>query len=523
MKENTLNPIRLGFFYLLVPFLIFCIGYLRAGYALIILVALTWLTVKFWNFSAEKMKSAFPPRADLLGGTLIILAWVLLSGIGGFAFQNPDFHGRNAIFRDLVQMDWPVFYSSVGGTNDYALAYYLGYWLPAALVGKIAGWTVANIALALWTIFGLILVGIFIRQLSGLSFTAGILLFIFFSGMDVIGVIFQQNAGLITYPGIWPPIQHLEWWNEFFQFSSFTTQLFWVFNQAIPVWVALGLIFHKRNINLMMVVFALSFFLAPLPAIGLSPILLTLVVQDFNAWRAKRVKHQGLKDWTLEIRDWVRCQVCPGCLLGSLLIIAVAFLFYATNTSVTEWQLFNLNGSSAVIFLLFTILEWLILWLLVFEKNKTQPWVYIIALTLLLTPLIRLSGLDIIGRRVTIPALFLLFLLVAQALRNKGYRHRAVLILILIIGAFTPLYEINRSLYRTTQWIFSPTKIKPETTISAEKRDLPPFPPYPEYDHPHSLAADHWISLANFHPDQLEDWVGKTENTFFFQYLARQP
>ena len=56
---------------------------------------------------------------------------------------------------------------------------------------------------------------------------------IFFSGLDIIGC-FIQEWNFQSFASI----LHLEWWLEGFQFSSNTTCLFWVYNQAVPAWIA---------------------------------------------------------------------------------------------------------------------------------------------------------------------------------------------------------------------------------------------------------------------------------------------
>ena len=42
---------------------------------------------------------------------LLVLAWVLLSGVGGAFPQKEDMHWRNAIQHDLINYPWPVRYT----------------------------------------------------------------------------------------------------------------------------------------------------------------------------------------------------------------------------------------------------------------------------------------------------------------------------------------------------------------------------------------------------------------------------
>ena len=88
---------------------------------------------------------------------IISLSWVLLSGIGGFWAQSKDYPWRNAIFRDLILRDWPVYYPK---SNGY-LVYYFGYWLVPALFGKLAykmgatelwAFRIGNCALYIWSV-----------------------------------------------------------------------------------------------------------------------------------------------------------------------------------------------------------------------------------------------------------------------------------------------------------------------------------------------------------------------------------
>ena len=60
---------------------------------------------------------------------------------------------------------------------------------------------------------------------------AAVLLLVLFSGMDVLGAIFNHNLGALLRPSVGHPSgPHLEWWAGSYQFSSNTTLLFWVFN-----------------------------------------------------------------------------------------------------------------------------------------------------------------------------------------------------------------------------------------------------------------------------------------------------
>ena len=100
---------------------------------------------------------------------ILIMTWVFLSGIGGFAYQNDDFWARNAIYRDLINYDWPVIYDlslepdyvvNLLGTDKVAFSYYYIFWLPIALISKTfnLSWSESNLLLYFYVVLGLLLV-----------------------------------------------------------------------------------------------------------------------------------------------------------------------------------------------------------------------------------------------------------------------------------------------------------------------------------------------------------------------------
>ena len=154
---------RTAYIYLALPFIIFCMGWLRLTIALPVVAVILWVLWKFFN-SDQESKNEFPARITFY---LLIATglWVFLSGVGGYTFQNWDHHWRNVVLRDLINYPWPVVYASPESGPIKMLIYYVGYWLPAALVGKIFGWDAANFALFLWTWLGILLVTLHILSL----------------------------------------------------------------------------------------------------------------------------------------------------------------------------------------------------------------------------------------------------------------------------------------------------------------------------------------------------------------------
>ena len=171
--------------------------------------------------------------------------WLALSGIGGVGHQNRDYiTAHNALLKDLILQEWPIRLNTTSINTPYV--YYLAYYLPAGLVGKVlTSWKAANLAMFIWAGFGVYLAfGWFIKtskvNINGKALPVFILacFFCFASGMDTVGYYtLQQHSFNST--------QHMEFWADLFQFSSQTTLLYWVPQHTIAAWLLIGMIVNS--------------------------------------------------------------------------------------------------------------------------------------------------------------------------------------------------------------------------------------------------------------------------------------
>ncbi len=120
--------------------------------------------------------------------------------------------------------------------------------------------------------------------------------------------------------------------------------------------------------------------------------------------------------------------------------------------------------------------------------------------------------------RASIPTLFMLMVWSAKMLAAPRSQARIVLIILLSIGAITPIYEINRSVYRTAIYFLEPPS-QSEKLIGQQMK-IYEFESF-EYDHPYTLSADSFKSLANFDPDLNPKCLAKSDHSFFYKYLAK--
>jgi hypothetical protein len=125
-----------------------------------------------------------------IGG--IILVWVYVSGIGKFVAQNQDHDIRNAMFKLLIEEDWPIIY--LNPPVEYfdkpiALVYYFAFWLPSAVVGKLFGETAGWFMQAIWAASGVFLFYfLFLARFIKKLVVWPLIVIVFFSGLDIFGM-----------------------------------------------------------------------------------------------------------------------------------------------------------------------------------------------------------------------------------------------------------------------------------------------------------------------------------------------
>ena len=454
----------------------------------------------------------------------ISLVWCYLAGQGGFFYQSSDHYIRNGIFRDLILFKWPVCYEK----TDAMLTYYVGHWLFPALFGKIVfiitnnistAWLVAKIALLLWSTLGIMLVFILLCKIFSLSSNKAIvfccLFFIFFSGLDILAI-YLRNGRI--------PM-HLEWWAENMQYSSFTTCLFWIYNQCICAWLATLLFFYEEKVKNYAFIGLCILITSPIPLVGLFPFFVVSGVLQF-AKTEKGLRH----------KFFLRSILSPQNIIACLVILPIVGLYYFNNAAVANTpaiaslntlnkeavgstpeiaSLNTLNNEAVAntpavsssnsfktffpLYNIYTIIpfylfEFFLYVLVILKQNKKSFYIWVLTFMLLICPFIHIGKLNDFSMRASIPSLVLLMVLVFKTLLQEHNNKTIVSYLIIVIFAFgtlTPTMEYLRA-FKT---------VKQEKTIFLECLE-------DDYD---SLGD---VFLSNFMSHEYE-------NSFFYKYLCR--
>lgn len=487
--------VLLSLLYIIIPICFFFIGWLKFPLAILFCTLFGFLTYKIHqNICGSPIILINKSTKHYWIITSSISAfWVYLSGIGGFCYQNSDHWVRNPIFRDLSTYSWPVIYNlaseseivqQVVGSGNVAFVYYYTWWLPVASLSKLfhLGNLSRNFLLLCWAFLGILLIIYCInRHIGKCSYVTTVLLIIF-SGLDAI-IPFLKNASLSM-------TEHIEWWANYFQYSSNTTQLFWVFNQSIPIWLTVGILLQLRDNKFVAAVSSLVFPYSPWAVYGMIPI---AIAGTFK-------QNKKLKEVIVPPLNILN-------IISPLVILLIYGSFYLSGYGSTRsfgLKILEVANKRNFIcnYIIFIFLEAGIYFCIMGQSIQKYRYYLTVLIELLVIPLFSINDGNFY-MRASIPALFLLMtftirFLISQSKDNDSIRLK-ILIIICIIGMYTPFTEINRSL-----------------TFTLSNND-------------DSLRQEQVYSLGNMQTDdksliyivKRQFFAYDYENAFFFKYLAR--
>lgn len=555
MSISYLKLKKIAYFCLLLPAVLFVVGFLKwyIGIPVALLCAVAYYfiikdTKKEADIYADKVLRIKPLHFIILVG--IVTLWCYLSGLGNLYYQSDDWFARNAIFRDLIREDWPVIYNF----KDAALVYYIGYWLPPALVGKIIynftnlsiAWTVGNIVLWLWSVICvtvvILMTMVFLNANTKKRFWTALAIFIGFSGLDIVGTLFMRIFNGVAIPN------HIEWWTTL-QYSSMVTVLGWVFNQAIFSWMATICFLSEKKTRNYAFIICCALSSSPMPCVGLAIyMVVSACVMLWRAIKEKRVKEFWLDVFTVQ-------NIVP-----VLTLLPIYFFYYKSNVAVNlgsgsgggapmprdlyaiillsilaacfaaaglwlrrknmPWQsrkLFVLSAIAAALavlavldpgvrlnYLAFILLESIVFLVVIWDDHKTDPVFYASWALTLICPLITVGTAADFCMRASIPLVFVLMVMStkylldnAETIKQKGASYRKVtsiiLIALLVIGVFTAYKEFERGVVEIIR-------------------------------HKQIALVNDWVgTFSKIFPSGLDkNFIAASyEDTFFFRYLAK--
>ncbi|MEZ4731034.1 MAG: hypothetical protein R3E79_28270 [Caldilineaceae bacterium] len=458
--------------YLALPLLIFCIGWLRAPWAItatLLLLAGLWGTFATFRSEAQMVGGMSAWFRTVTGRGVAVTVTictllVLLSGISGYGYQTGDWAKHEILLQDLVSYQWPVSYDYYGATVE--LVYYIAYYLPAAVIGKVGGVYLAMQTLALWTFIGLLLAVCWFALVTKRSLVLGLTFFVLFSGLSMVGFFLRfytpftlvgaqsdlNSSILETHPALWSAV---------WQYSPHVRGLIWVPQHVLPGWLSMGLLLFTLQTTAtrssLWFIWALTALWSPFITVGLVPFLV-----------ADLLPRKGTT-FFVRLRAYLSLPNAIG--LGLLLLLGLFFitkLAPITSTVDPELRMGTVFAEAArwgnpvrltAFYLLFCCLEFGIYFLLdryrSMENLLVMRWPYRLAFFWLAgLPLVVLGEHNDLTMRASIPALFFVAVMVGRngfGVPHRGRIHQLLWRLVLLVAALSPLYEIGYQVVRTYQ------------------------------------------------------------------------
>ncbi len=454
MNKRIINRMALG--YLLLPLLIFAVGYLKwyvAVVTFIVAAVAVWQVCR--SLADTEVESRPVPYQPVLLGVAVAITFLL--GVGGYYTQHIDFIAKNPILNDLVLEPWPVIVrpqtmsqeiQQICGSQPLGLVYYFFFYLPAACVGKLAGIAAARFALFVWTAAGLYILlnqlaqyvnkdkGIGKRQIWLL-----VILLVFFGGMDIFGYISRRVYDILQeHPR---SCYFMEGWcgDSVFYFTGYGSHwssLYACFNQSIPIWMMTALVVDCRKISIIGFFYSFTLLYSPWAAMGMLPIVACYAVSRMVS--DTRVVRQVFSFPNI---------VFPLCVL-----LLVGTFYMSNNTPLEEkgwfWEFLSPLGF-VVRYVAFIAVE-LGVYVYLVRSKLGKDWLLTASvITLLLIPLYKMTHYNDFIMRASYPALFVVFMFWLRWCFENWRLKRRLIIVIVILSSFVALQRMAVALRLTVE------------------------------------------------------------------------
>lgn len=449
---NTNSLLSQSLLYLSFPLILFCVGFLRWYVAIVMVVASLWSAYSIYRFHSLDDDAWHLNRIQVVESIAVALFCCFFLGVSGYWTQSYDWIVKNPLLNELTYSSWPLFIDNSEATSEVkaicgedrvALVYYLFFYLPAALVGKMFGsFVVTRFALFIWSVYGLMLLLFWLLRFASqttLTPKRTILIFICFvawGGIDIIG----QGLRIIVL-WLWeimpirPDSLFDEWCQPYFSYyASHFTSLFWCFNQSIPLWLTMFLILSFRNVRSVGYFYCFSLLYSPWAAIGLLPIVGAMVLD----WLRKN-------GWT------IMPAISFSNIIFPLFVLIIIGTYYTSNDTPIVEKGFFWNFLSTKLFLckyvFFILIEVGVYVWLMRRDLKSDMVLSTSVCLLLLIPFYKMSSENDFIMRVSIPALFVLFSSWVKWCVSHYEVYRRTILTVLILSSFTAF----QYLYNTTE------------------------------------------------------------------------
>lgn len=389
------------------------------------------------------------PISYLIGFAVTAVAVSIVSGVGEYIFTLQDHEYRRAILRDLIDYDWPVIYNYSTQENpevrqifgmasgNRAFSYYFIYWLPAALAGKMFGFGFGNLVLLIWNSIGIFLS--FVAACVAIKrFTPWVpFLYVFFSGLDVLPNLVYE----FTHYNGW------RWFEGYVASMSYVSnfrELACVFHQIVPCFLIVALLIMSHNTRSMGLTAGVLFCYSPWAVFGILPMVIAFLFG--KKLRASKTSKTLLNTFS------------PANISSAVLILAVFGSYYMSNSAAVgykgfAWEYFESPVAFVIGYIVFILVEVAPFMVILYKREKNNAVFWAAAATLLILPFYKITEMNDLNMRGSMPALFFFCICLASVVADvmdekntpktkKGWLKSAAVMLTVILMMFPALLNM---------------------------------------------------------------------------------
>lgn len=258
----------------------------------------------------------------------------------------------------------------------------------------------------------------------------------------------------------------------------------------------------------MFFLYSLCLFLSPFCFAGFFPFILYFIFSD---WK----KNTGFKDLVMKYVSFQN-------IAGALVVLMVSYLYLSNNTSGRTFQYYPFENLK--IFVAFMVLSWGILAIILFPKFYREPLYWLCIAILIPLPFFQQGpGLDF-PARISMPAYFVLMLFAMKlVLFHKKSISRLLMIGYLVISGVAHFtFEVGKSVYETTYANLSYRTNLDEVLMNSENENLQNIGKDLKSIKNKDVLTQDYGTLSNPENPIISNYMGDTENSLFYKYLARK-
>ncbi|MGR3811956.1 hypothetical protein [Jiulongibacter sp. NS-SX5] len=476
--------------YLAFPLIPFYLGWLKPVYAGLCLLLL-FLSFYFFVRKQDLTEVEVVSRRFIFVGGLILLFWLMFSGVGGFGYQFHDHVKNNTLAKELSNLSWPISYN-VDGETMY-LSHYLSFYIVGPATGGILGYKYAQLVLFIYTYLGLVF-GVFWFGRALKQYNWKLVPFlILFGGISLFSFFIKFGGGAFTE--ILTRVKehgYVFWMNSFdvipLNFMGVTDMLYWTPQHFLPALIGVGLCLNaalvEKSTGYLPYALSLLAMWSPMILAGLFPVFALVVLST---------RFRGM--WSV-----TNLIIAP-----ILFLVNASFLLAIDSEELVKNFIFQPQSEAGysllhqvVVYFYFLLME-VLLWfvLLFYAKRKnwsvaSKQFIYLSLGALILIPLYRFGLWNDWCNRVSVPYLLILAFFAFKTFLDLKPRWKPAFYVILALGSMGALMDIVGSARSSG---FVPT-FKPP--VEGQVQTLP--------------------EICVSYP--ITQFVA-SEETFFFKYLAK--